>query len=41
VLLGGDHQAIARYRSEQRLAMTQRWRPDLLPAPSSGNNDNR
>lgn len=41
VLLGGDHQAIARYRSEQRLAMTQRWRPDLLPAPGSGNNDNR
>jgi tRNA (guanine37-N1)-methyltransferase len=41
VLLGGDHQAIARYRSEQRLAMTQRWRPDLLPAPGSGNNDDR
>ncbi|MEK9896564.1 MAG: tRNA (guanosine(37)-N1)-methyltransferase TrmD [Burkholderiaceae bacterium] len=34
VLLGGDHQAIARFRREQRLAVTQRWRPDLLEPPS-------
>lgn len=30
VLLEGDHEAIRRWRHEQALARTQRWRPELL-----------
>ncbi len=35
VLLSGDHAAVRRWRREQALARTRRWRPDLL-APGTG-----
>ena len=38
VLLSGDHAAVRRWRREQALARTRRWRPDLLPPtdPAAG-----
>jgi tRNA (guanine37-N1)-methyltransferase len=37
VLIGGDHQEVARWRLEQRIARTRERRPDLLePGPPPG-----
>jgi tRNA (guanine37-N1)-methyltransferase len=32
ILLSGDHGKIARWRHEQSVLRTQRWRPDLYAA---------
>ncbi len=36
VLLSGDHAAVRRWRYEQALARTRRWRPDLLDRAGPG-----
>ena len=38
VLLSGNHDQIRRWRAEQSLANTRRWRPDLLERKLSPNN---
>jgi len=41
VLLSGDHARIARWRREQALYRTWRWRPDLLDRAALGEDDRK